>query len=266
MLFSLSACGCRQQVKQNRAHQRGGGEDHAAARQKSKGEPEKGIMLHGKLLVQREQHIKFSPCSPGEIIEMAQYLGVDPNREFYLLPVVRRAVVAPFPQDWAVGADRLGNSYYYNKYTMKVIASHPLSELFIDWVVASRQRLADETELRHKDTHEDEKVEEDMGTPWMRFSTEQDGIYYWFNFQNRKLYTDPQYKHILELELEERAKDFQQTNVVSAKQQAELEHQVQPHRRPSPPNPFFLSLPSPTSLRLALTCRQTKAGKAKESN
>jgi len=34
---------------------------------------------------------------------MAGFLGVDATREFYLLPVVRRAVVAPFPIDWGLG-------------------------------------------------------------------------------------------------------------------------------------------------------------------
>ena len=48
---------------------------------------------------------------------MSKYLGVDPDWEFYLLPVVRRAVISPFPQDWAVGVDRLGQQYYYNKYS-----------------------------------------------------------------------------------------------------------------------------------------------------
>lgn len=38
---------------------------------------------------------------------MSKFLGVDPDREFYLLTVVRRAVVAPFPEDWAVGASFL---------------------------------------------------------------------------------------------------------------------------------------------------------------
>jgi len=55
-----------------------------------------------KILTQT-QAIKFSPCSPGQIIEMAGFLGVDATREFYLLPVVRRAVVAPFPIDWGLG-------------------------------------------------------------------------------------------------------------------------------------------------------------------
>ena len=50
------------------------------------------------------QAIRFSPCSPGQIIEMCKFLGVDSDREFYLLAVVRRAVVAPFPEDWAVGS------------------------------------------------------------------------------------------------------------------------------------------------------------------
>ena len=48
---------------------------------------------------------------------------------------------------------------------MRVINSHPLSELFIDWVAASRQRLADETKLRRKDAFDDEEIEADMGTP-----------------------------------------------------------------------------------------------------
>lgn len=57
--------------------------------------------------LQHGQAIKFSPCSPGQIIEMSKFLGVDPDREFYLLAVVRRAVVAPFPEDWAVGAPEM---------------------------------------------------------------------------------------------------------------------------------------------------------------
>lgn len=63
---------------------------------------------------------------------MAKFLGVDSKKEFYLLPVVRRAVVAPFPRDWDVGHDRLGKIYYFNKYTMKVMDVHPLSDVFLE--------------------------------------------------------------------------------------------------------------------------------------
>jgi hypothetical protein len=123
------------------------------------------------------------------------------------------------------GVDRLGNSYYYNKYTMKVINSHPLSELYLDWIAASRQQKAEETELKRKDALEDEEIEEDMGTPWMRFATEDggEGMMYWFNFQIRKLYTEPQYKHILELELEERAEAAQKQQKPDPKKEAEKE-------------------------------------------
>ena len=92
-------------MKKDAVH-RGGGNDQGATRRagaSAAAQNQKGIVLDGKLLVQKEQPIRFSPCSPGQIIEMCQYLGVDPDQEFYLLPVVRRAVVAPFPQDWAVG-------------------------------------------------------------------------------------------------------------------------------------------------------------------
>jgi hypothetical protein len=94
---------CSKQVKKDGPHQRGGGDDHGAARRAGGSGAKDPLVINGKVLVQKEQPIRFSPCSPGHIIEMCKYLGVNPDREFYLLSVVRRAVVAPFPQDWAVG-------------------------------------------------------------------------------------------------------------------------------------------------------------------
>jgi hypothetical protein len=90
-------------VKKDGPHQRGSGDDHGAARRAGSIGARDPLVINGKVLVQKEQPIRFSPCSPGHIIEMCKYLGVNPDREFYLLSVVRRAVVAPFPQDWAVG-------------------------------------------------------------------------------------------------------------------------------------------------------------------
>lgn len=93
-----------EQVKKDGLHQRpGGGVDNGGVRRAGGSEANAPIVINGKVLVQKEQPIRFSPCSPGHIIEMCKYLGVNPDRQFYLLPVVRRAVVAPFPQDWAVG-------------------------------------------------------------------------------------------------------------------------------------------------------------------
>ena len=130
------------------------------------------------------------------------------------------------------GVDRLGSSYYYNKYTLKVINSHPLSELYLDWVAAERERKLQETELRRKDALEDEEIEEDMGTPWMRFTTEDggEGMIYWFNFQIRKLYTEPQYKHILAMELEERAEAAQKQEKHDPKKQEKLELEMKMKR------------------------------------
>eukprot|EP00960_Hanusia_phi_P038624 753522-Hanusia_phi.AAC.1 len=50
---------------------------------------------------------------------MATYLGVDWTKEFYLLPIVRKAIVAPFPVDWEISKDRYGKVYYHNKLTYK---------------------------------------------------------------------------------------------------------------------------------------------------
>ena len=214
------------------AHGGGGNERGGSRRGRDTDRERKGLVLDGRLLVQKEQALKFSHCSPKQIIEMSGYLGVDPAREFYLLPVVRRAVVAPFPDDWAVGVDRVGVQYCYNKYTMRVINSHPLSERFIDWIAESRLRKAEENELRRKDAQEEEH-EDDMGTPWMRFEVEGgEGVCYWYNFTGctsgkGKLYTELQYKHILELELEERAQQATKAQQkTDPNKQAEMEHQL----------------------------------------
>jgi len=155
--------------------------------------------------------IKFQPASPGQVLEMAAFLGVDSGREFYLLPTVKRAVAAPFPSDWAVGEDQNGEVYYYNKFTMKVIAVHPLSDAFIGWVQEERKLKEEELAafMREREEDEDdprfrEEMEERMGTPWMRFTTDKEGEFLWFNFKTRRLHTPQQYTVIMANELEER--------------------------------------------------------------
>lgn len=64
----------------------------------------------------------------------------------YLLPIVKRAVTAPFPEDWSVGHDQMGEVYYFNKYSMKVITVHPMSDYFLDAIDDARRREKAERE------------------------------------------------------------------------------------------------------------------------
>eukprot|EP00291_Cryptomonas_curvata_P026806 CAMPEP_0172168654 /NCGR_PEP_ID=MMETSP1050-20130122/10268_1 /TAXON_ID=233186 /ORGANISM="Cryptomonas curvata, Strain CCAP979/52" /LENGTH=334 /DNA_ID=CAMNT_0012839621 /DNA_START=320 /DNA_END=1321 /DNA_ORIENTATION=- len=142
---------------------------------------------------------------------MAKLLGVDAEREFYLLNLVRKAVIAPFPQDWSVGVDRNGETYYYNLYTHKVITAHPLSEVFLDWIETSRSQH-DDTVRQMKDRMDadgdgdgDDFVQAALhGNPWMKFTTSEDGEEYWYDFSKKRLFTVAQYQYQVDLELKER--------------------------------------------------------------
>jgi hypothetical protein len=172
-------------------------------------DPKAQMLDSGSQIPVTAKKIKFSPCSPGQVLTMAKLLGVDAEQEFYLLNLVRKAVIAPFPQDWSVGVDRNGETYYYNLYTHKVITSHPLSEVFLDWIETSRSQH-DETVRQLKDRMEADGDGEDFvqtalhGNPWMKFTTSEDGEEYWFNFSKKRLFTAAQYQYQVDLELKER--------------------------------------------------------------
>lgn len=157
--------------------------------------------------IKEQRTIVFQPCSPGQVLEMAKFLGVDSKKEFYLLPVVRRAVVAPFPRDWDVGHDRLGKIYYFNKYTMKVMDVHPLSDVFLEWVEDERKRKQEDDAARALNGEEPDE-DGGMGNFWMRFTTDDEDEVFWYNFADRKLFTDPQYNHILAMGLQDKRKQL----------------------------------------------------------
>ena len=139
---------------------------------------------------------------------MSKLLGVDAEHEYYLLPLVRKAITTPFPQDWAVGVDRTGETYYYNLYTHKVITSHPLSDVFLDWIDNARRQHEDSvknlTDELNGDDFDDFVQTALHGNPWMKFTTSEDEEEYWFNFAKKKLFTLAQYQYQMELEFKER--------------------------------------------------------------
>ena len=152
--------------------------------------------------------IKFSPCSPGQVLTMAKLLGVDAKRDFYLLPLVRKAILAPFPQDWSFAVDQKGETYYYNLFTHKVLTAHPLSETFLDWIANSKSQHEEAVKQlqESKDEEDEDKTLQSaqFGNPWMKFTTSNEGEEYWFNFAKEKLFTVAQYQYQLEQEFKER--------------------------------------------------------------
>mmetsp|Transcript_35052 Transcript_35052/g.109532 ORF Transcript_35052/g.109532 Transcript_35052/m.109532 type:complete len:596 (-) Transcript_35052:477-2264(-) len=144
--------------------------------------------------------IMFSPCSPAEVIEMAEFLGVDWTKEFYLLPIVRKAIVAPFPVDWEISRDQYGKVYYHNKLTYKVISKHPFHDTFLEAIEDARKSHQNDLNAIEDEEVTDFTTIAINGSPWMRFTTLDEDSSFWFNFETKTLHTDAQYKILCEIE------------------------------------------------------------------
>ena len=65
-----------------------------------------------------------------EMISMAEYLGIKVISERHLLWIVRDALNAPLPAQWAVLNDSKGKAFYYNRSTNQSRWDHPLDPHF----------------------------------------------------------------------------------------------------------------------------------------
>lgn len=122
--------------------------------------------------------------------------------------------MAPFPEDWAVGHDQMGEVYYYNKFSMKVISVHPMSEYFLDAIDDARKRDQEERELAEA---KGEDVIVDDSAFWMRFGTLNSDECYYYNFDTNLLHSEAQYKHVIGLQLEDRRKQVQKESEAGSK-------------------------------------------------
>ena len=65
-----------------------------------------------------------------EIMEFAEYLGMDPVEDGDLLWIAEQARNAPLPAPWSEHQDEGGNTYYYNSATDDSVWEHPLDEYY----------------------------------------------------------------------------------------------------------------------------------------
>jgi hypothetical protein len=65
-----------------------------------------------------------------EIVEYAQYLGMDPVVDEHLLWIAEMALTAPLPVGWSEHQDSAANVFFYNKATGASTYEHPLDDSF----------------------------------------------------------------------------------------------------------------------------------------
>lgn len=75
------------------------------------------------------------------VFEHALYLGVDPEREPQLLPIVEEALLAPPPEDWQQVTTPEGENYFHNINTNETQWDHPLDDFYRE--VLKRVRAED---------------------------------------------------------------------------------------------------------------------------
>lgn len=72
----------------------------------------------------------------------AKSLGVDPDSEPHLLPVVEEALLAELPDGWEQGETEDGTLYYFNATTEESIWEHPLDAHYRELVQTKKQERA----------------------------------------------------------------------------------------------------------------------------
>ena len=96
--------------------------------------------LHDSELGEEEED--YEP-SQSEILEYAQFIGIDPIREKHLLHVAREGLITPVPPPWeAIEVDDGEEIVYINRQTGEKIWEHPCDELFRELVKEERKKLA----------------------------------------------------------------------------------------------------------------------------
>jgi chromosome segregation ATPase len=86
-----------------------------------------------------------SPEFQEALRDHARSLGVDPDSENYLLPLVQEALLAELPPDWEQGETEDGTLYYFNSSTEESIWEHPLDAHYRELIQAKKDEHAAES-------------------------------------------------------------------------------------------------------------------------
>ncbi|KAG2959184.1 hypothetical protein PC119_g26791, partial [Phytophthora cactorum] len=83
-----------------------------------------------------------SPDFQEVLRDHARSLGVDPNSESYLLPLVQEALLVELPADSEQGETEDVTLYYFNSSTEESIWEHPLDAHYRELIQAKKEEHA----------------------------------------------------------------------------------------------------------------------------
>eukprot|EP00736_Rhodelphis_marinus_P000886 Rmarinus@m.29961 len=115
--------------------------------------------------------------SPGDVLEMADYLGVSPDTEPHLLHIAREALLTDLPPGWKEITDHEGRTVYVFESTNATTFEHPLDTYFVDKLNRERNLWVNRPIPPN--------------AYWMDFTDESGGMYY-YNFRTHEAtYSQP---------------------------------------------------------------------------
>eukprot|EP00197_Chlamydomonas_leiostraca_P012415 CAMPEP_0202877334 /NCGR_PEP_ID=MMETSP1391-20130828/30497_1 /ASSEMBLY_ACC=CAM_ASM_000867 /TAXON_ID=1034604 /ORGANISM="Chlamydomonas leiostraca, Strain SAG 11-49" /LENGTH=96 /DNA_ID=CAMNT_0049559353 /DNA_START=141 /DNA_END=427 /DNA_ORIENTATION=+ len=83
----------------------------------------------GQVILEEEIDESYEPTDQ-EILEYAQWLGMDADKEKDLMWIAREGLKAPLPENWKPCKTPTGDIYYFNFSTGESIWDHPCDEFY----------------------------------------------------------------------------------------------------------------------------------------
>ena len=111
------------------------------------------IIINGQPAVVLEEEIanNYDPDDQ-EVIDYAEFLGMDLENDQDLFYIAKEGLKAPLPNPWKPVQDAQGELYFYNFETQEIIQEHPCDEYYKDLYNEEKQK-------RERKKHE-EMIEE----------------------------------------------------------------------------------------------------------
>lgn len=77
-----------------------------------------------------------------EVLEYAEYLGIDPKEEPHLMWIAKEGVTAPVPQPWKACTENGDDVFYFNFESGESLWDHPSDEIYRNMVEEERSKSA----------------------------------------------------------------------------------------------------------------------------
>eukprot|EP00929_Paragymnodinium_shiwhaense_P000605 TRINITY_DN100859_c0_g1_i1.p1 TRINITY_DN100859_c0_g1~~TRINITY_DN100859_c0_g1_i1.p1 ORF type:complete len:572 (-),score=167.50 TRINITY_DN100859_c0_g1_i1:98-1759(-) len=109
-------------------------------------------MIPGSNIIILDNHQEDREPSHEEVLEYAEFLGIDVDKEPQLMWIAKEGVVAPVPHPWKACTENEEDVFYFNFETSESIWDHPSDDKFKRMVEEHRQKHVEEQAAKKKAT------------------------------------------------------------------------------------------------------------------